>query len=407
MTAPSLERQHDAPIVLATGLRCLRCGTEHPFDTGAMLCPICGSAPGADPGVLDVQYDYTEVRRRMHGAGSERRDVFRFSAVLPVERPTGPSLGAGGTPLVSAPQLARRYGLSELWLKDETRNPTRCLKDRATAVAIAIAMKRGASTIYCASAGNAAISLAGFCAHAGLTARTYVPRGVAEERLAWLRAFGATIRIADGDYDVAYDEAERDAAVHGWYSRNCAFNPFLVEGKKTVAYEITEELGGTPDFVFAPVGDGCTLGAAGKGFREQRLMGMTDDVPRLIGVQSELMRPLVDRFEGRVRKTESSERTRPPLAASIAVGRPRNALRLLRELKESNGKMLDVSDAEIIEAQRALATGAGIVAEHTSAATLAALARLAEQESLEGKRGVLLITGGRVDAQSTDTSVPR
>jgi threonine synthase len=365
-----------------------------------MLCGDCGvGREGGDPGVLDVLYDYAEASRRMQARGSARGDVFDYAAVLPIGRPAVPMLRAGGTPLVAAPRLARRFGVRELWLKDDTRNPTRCLKDRATSVAIAIALEQGADTLYCASAGNAAISLAGFCAQAGLAAKAYVPRGVAEERLKWLRAFGATIRVADGDYDVAYDEAERDAAVNGWYSRNCAFNPFLVEGKKTVAYEIAEELGSVPDFVVAPVGDGCTLGAVGKGFREQREMGMTDTLPRLIGVQSDVIRPLVDRFEGGAARPGKATDTAPPLAASIAVRRPRNALRLLNELQSSRGIMVDVSDAQIIAAQRELATDAGVVAEHTSAATLAALERLAERESIAGTRIVLVITGGRVDSR--------
>ncbi|HEX8245442.1 MAG TPA: pyridoxal-phosphate dependent enzyme, partial [Longimicrobium sp.] len=226
-----------------------------------------------------------------------RGDVFRYAPLLPVARPQRAMLAAGGTGLVPAPGLARRFGLRELWLKDETANPTRCLKDRATAVALALAAAVGHDTLFCASAGNAAISLAGFCAHAGMHAHVWVPARVSGAQMAWLRRFGATVHVSAGDYDFAYDESEAEGPRRGGYSRNCAFNPFLVEGKKTVALETAEQLGWrVPDLVVAPVGDGCTLAAVGKGFRELAEIGRTDALPRLVGVQAEGVQPLVRRF---------------------------------------------------------------------------------------------------------------
>ncbi len=384
--------------IFASGLRCLKCATTYAFDRRAGVCPVCGPGVGDDdPGVLDVLYDYDAARAHLPPANNAARDVFSWSALLPVKTPSVPLLPAGGTALVAAPRLARRYGLAELWLKDETRNPTRCLKDRATAIAVAMAMEQGNHALYCASAGNAAISLAGFCAHAALECHVYVPRGVAAQRLAWLHAFGAHVCVSSGDYDLAYDEAERDAALNGWHSRNCALNPFLVEGKKTVSLEMAERIG-APDLVIAPVGDGCTLGAIGKGFREARECGIIDTLPRLVGVQSEGIRPIVDRYAERaMQQSKNAEAHRPPLAASIAVRRPRNALRLLAELRACDGRMLSVSDETLVAAQGRLAAEGGVVAEHTSAATLAALDQLAAEESLAGKRVVLVITGGRVD----------
>lgn len=391
--APGVEKR----ATFATGLRCLRCAAVYSFDATASVCQACGKGTGtSDPGVLDVLYDYDGARAHLPLAGDGARDVFSYAALLPVQRPPTPQLPAGGTALVAAPRLARWYGLAELWLKDETRNPTRCLKDRATAIAVAMAAERGAKALYCASAGNAAISLAGFCAHAQLACHVYVPSGIAAQRLAWLRAFGAQVRVSDGNYDVAFEEAERDAARHGWYSRNCALNPFLVEGKKTVALEMAELIG-APDYVVAPVGDGCTLGAIGKGFREAREAGWIDVLPRLVGVQSDDIRPIVDRFAGVAAPAAPDGAWRPPLASSIAVRRPRNALRLLAELRASGGTMIPVSDTQLVDAQRRLSEEGGVVAEHTSAATLAALDQLAASASLEGRRAVLVITGGRVD----------
>lgn len=376
-----------------TGLRCVRCGRDHPPDAVEHLCSDCGVSAGGDPGVLDAQYDYDAAGPALRTAlAGARRDLFRWLPLLPLDA-AAPVPFTGGTPLTEAPRLAAALGLARLWLKDEPRNPTRCLKDRATAVAIGRAVATGRTEVYCASAGNAAISLAGLGAHAGLTAHVFVPHDASPTRLAWLYHYGARVHVSSGDYDVAFDEAEAAGAAGGWYSRNCAYNPFLVEGKKTAAFEIAEQLGwNPPDLVAAPVGDGCTLAAIGKGFRELQLVGMTDRLPRLVGAQAEEMRPLVRRFRGEAATGESGA-TR---AASIKVRTPRNALRLLAELAECDGVLLSVPEDETARAQATLGREAGMVAEFTSATGLAALAALPPDERV-GRTAVLVVTGGRPD----------
>jgi threonine synthase len=384
--------------LFVTGLRCLRCGRRYPAELRAYLCEACGEGvAGGDPGILDVEYDYDGAARRFATFDGARDDLFRYLPVLPVGEP-GPGLPAGGTPLVPAPRLAARLGLRALYIKDETRNPTRCLKDRATAIAVAIAESLGRREVYCASAGNAAISLAGFAAHLGWPCHVFVPSYASRVRLDWLRRYGADVRVSAGDYDQAFAEAEAAGREHGWYSRNCAYNPFLVEGKKTAALEIADQLGGrAPDWVVAPVGDGCTLGAIGKGFREARRLGRLDALPRLLGVQAEAVRPLVDRHRGESPSGDVAAAT--TRAHSIAVRRPRNALRLLGELDASEGRMVAAPDDAIAEAQRLLAEEAGIVAEFTSAATLAGLIRLRDEMPLDGRTAVLVVTGGRLDEE--------
>ena len=371
------------------GLRCLRCHATYPASLTAGLCPACGTGPDdGDPGVLDVLY---------HDPGAElvnpgRTGPFRYAALLPINDP-GPILPTGGTPLFEAPRLARRLGLQSLFLKDERRSATQCLKDRATSVAVTLATALGHKDLYCASAGNAAISLAGYCAHAGLTAHAFVPFDASAVRLGWLRRLGADVIVSRGNYDQAFSESETRGAAEGWYSRNCAYNPYLVEGKKTVAFEIAEQMQWrAPDWVVAPVGDGCTLAAIGKGFRQLQELGRIDGRPRLLGVQADGMKPMVRRF-----KAEPGADSGETQAASIKVRRPRNALRLLSEMERAGGTMLAASEDEIGEAQRLLAEECGMVAEFTSAATLAGLSRLAQEESLDEKVVVLVITGGRVD----------
>ncbi len=249
-------------------LECLRCRRTVSPAPDAYLCPTCGDGGWGDPGILDVGYDYTAARplfQRERSGPRGRGDLFRFTSLLPVASESS-ALLAGGTPLIEAPRLAQRLGLRALYIKDETRNPSRCLKDRASAVGVALAAAAGRSVLYCASAGNAAISLAAFCAHQGLECHVFVPADVSQVRLDWLRRYGAQVTVADGDYDRAFELSELAGRSHQWFSRNCAFNPFLVEGKKTVSFEIAEALGWqAPDLVIAPVGDGCTLGAIGKG----------------------------------------------------------------------------------------------------------------------------------------------
>lgn len=402
--------------MLAKKLVCLECQAVSEPTPDAYLCPQCTDestwaqhrCPDR-PGILDVRYE-------MPGSSSEflagvaiagRRDLFRYQSLLPIA-PCPDLLPTGSTPLFSAPRLAARLGLETLWIKDETKNPTQCLKDRATAVGVSIAHASGRPDLFCASAGNAAISLAGYCAHRGLTSHVFVPRRASEVRLSWLQRYGAQITVSKGDYDRAVADSEVEGRKQGWWSRNCAYNPFLVEGKKTVAFEISEQLDwSAPDVVAAPVGDGCTLAAIGKGFRELREIGVLPKSPRLIGVQADANRPLVEAFAASRNRELSPRRDASTRAASIDVKHPRNQTRLLAELSGCAGELVTAQDAEITTAQAWLSQEAGVVAEFTSAAALVGLRKTLERASpssldqenseLPPRTAVLVLTGGRVD----------
>ncbi len=386
---------------LVTYMKCFRCGREYPASANAYVCPICGAGNNStDPGILDIHYDYEALRFVLKQTGKwmlVRQDMFRYLSLLPVEKP-GSVLPVGGTPLLLVPRLAAHLGLQALYLKDETQNPTHCLKDRATAIATTMALAQGKRDIYCASAGNAAISLAGFCTYTKQNCHVFVPYGASSVQLAWLYHYGADVFVSSGNYDDAFNEAEEAGVKYGWYSRNCALNPYLVEGKKTVAFEIATQLNWKiPDIVVSPVGDGCTLGGVGKGFRELKEIGQTNSLPLLLGVQAEAIQPAVHRYNQHpLLHNHSGDSS--TLASSIAVRRPRNILRLLSELEKCGGWMLSVSDEDMIVAQRMLTEEAGVEAELTSAATLAGLLKLSKRESLQGKTVVLIITAGKRDS---------
>lgn len=368
-------------------LHCLRCGATHAPVPRAYDCPACRGMDADEPGILDAIWDYPVLAdrfRRDVAAGGDA--LARFGALLPA--PPDDITPVHPSPLLDAPTLARDLGCETLRLKYEGANPARCLKDRATALATGLAQAAGADTVYCASAGNAAISLATFATRAGLACEVFVPSTLSVERVTLLRGLGAEVHLVDGPYDAAFDLAEQVAGPRGWYSRNCALNPWLVEGKKTVAFEIAEQLGWrSPDWVVAPVGDGCTLAALGKGFRELVAVGLLDRVPRLLGVQAAAVAPLVRRMN-RPMPAPAEAATR---AASIHVERPRNARRLLAELAACGGDLVAVSDGETAAAQETLRRAVGDGVEFTSATTLAGARRAG---ALAGSV-VLVVTSGR------------
>ncbi len=342
-------------------------------------------------GLLDLRYDYD---RGLLPEGDWRADgMWRYRRLLPIgDEPIAYPLQVGGTPLVAPPTLRGLLGLPHLWLKDETRGPSASNKDRATALVLQLAMTSGATRVSCASTGNVAVSLAIGAAAAGLEAVTFVAADVAESKLRLMLEAGATVVKVDGDYETAFRLSRLAAREFGWFDRNTGVNPVTVDAKKTVAFEIWEQLGReVPDAVIVPVGDGPTLNGMAKGFRELIACGGADRMPRLIGVQADGCQPIKRAWErgGRIEPTEAAT-----IADGIAVGRPIAGARALLDVRSTNGAFVAVTDAEMMEAKRLLATRAGILAEPAGAASLAGL-RVAAMSGLvrEDERIVALITG--------------
>jgi threonine synthase len=381
-----------------TGLKCLKCGREYAPGEVRYTCPDCGTE-----GILDVFYDYDEAASRLtrdNLTASRDDSIWRYLPLLPVESVEHiPRLRTGWTPLYEVPGL---LGIDRVYVKDDGRNPTASLKDRATAVAMARATAEGVSAVAAASTGNAGCSLSGFAAAQQMPCYIFVPATAPRPKVAQLLVYGATVFAVDGSYDDAFDLAIQAIGEFGWYNRCCAVNPYLVEGKKTVAFEVAEQMGfDVPDKVFVSVGDGCITSGVAKGFREFAKIGLTDRVPEIFGVQAEGSSPIVEAFERGGDVTPVAART---CADSICVGHPRNWRKALKGIRESHGDMLTVSDEEIISAIPELARTTGVFGEPAGVTAFAGL-RKAVREGLvdRGETVVVLMTGSGL--KDTDSAM--
>jgi len=334
-----------------------------------LTCPKCGIQ-----GILDVQYDYDAAGSSLTSASLADRayDHWRYRELLPIApEAVLPRLHVGWTPVYDVPRLASAFGVQKVFLKDDGRNPTSSFKDRASSVGVVKAQEFGFKTVACASTGNAASSLAGLSAVVGLKSVIFVPLRTPEPKITQLLIFGATVVRVKGTYENAFDLCREACRKFGWYDRNGGTNPFLVEGKKTAGLEIAEQFGAAiPDWVVVSVGDGCTIAGIGKGLQEMRKLGFISRVPKLLGVQAEGARPLLDSFFTGKDLVPSGANT---IADSIAVGTPRNWRRAIHQIKTSHGTMIAVSDDEILEAMRVTARLGGVFGEPAGVAGTAGL----------------------------------
>ena len=337
--------------------RCVKCGLTYEAHPNLTTCS-CG-------GMLEIEYDYDYIRSvfsRETLAASGDSSMWRYRPLLPVEPDSAPTpLRVGWSPLYPADHLAKILGLKTLYIKDDGQNPTASLKDRASAMAVVKAREAGATTIACSSTGNAASSLAGNAAAAGMETYIFVPSRAPTGKVAQLQIFGATVISVDGTYEETFELSKAAIEKWGWYNRNAAINPFLMEGKKTVTLEIMEQLNWqVPDYIALSVGDGCTIAGAWKGLKDLYAVGLIDRLPRLISVQAEGCCPLNRSIAEDKPWYPMEENT---LADSIAVGVPRNADKALMAIRESNGVVVNVSDEEILAAMRLLGRTCGVFGE--------------------------------------------
>lgn len=330
--------------------------------------------------------------------------MWRYRRLLPLyldgRRVSRPDVG--WTPLVPAPRLANTLGLRELWVKDEGRNPTGSLKDRASALVVARAHELGERVLCTASSGNAAVSLAACAAAAGVRAVAFVPDTTPSTKLTQLKLYGAAVQLVEGGYEAAVAASYAASAEQGWYCRSTAYNPYTAEGKKTVALEISEQLKwAAPDAVLVPAGDGNIVVGVERGFADAAAMGWISRVPRIIAVQSEAAPALRDAWVAG--ETEVAARPATSSAESINVALPQDGYRALRAVRASGGAVAAVPDEALPAATSTLARSAGIFAESASVVGVAALpALLASGVVGHHERIVLLSTGRGLHAPALD-----
>ena len=372
------------------GLRCRECGRGFPAEA-LHVCDFCF-------GPLEVAYDYEAIRagisRESIAAGP--RTMWRYGDLLPVDAAAPIDLGAGFTPLVRAERLGAELGLKELWIKDDTANPTGSFKDRVVSVALTKARQLGFKVAACASTGNLANSVAAHAARAGMASVVLIPSNLEQAKILMTAVYGGEVIAVDGTYDdVNRLCAELTSERPSWAFVNVNVRSYYAEGSKTLAFEIAEQLGWqAPDHVVVPVASGSQLTKVAKGFKELGMVGLLDEIPevRISGAQALGCSPVVTAFAA---GTDAIAPVKPDtIAKSLAIGNPADGWYALEQIRSTGGACGAVTDAEIIEGIKLLARTEGIFAETAGGVTIATLVKLvAEGVIRPEERTVAIVTG--------------
>ena len=349
----------------------MKCSLETTHTSKASVCPKCGSA-------LETIYDYDAVRHTFTERNLKRRapSVWKYIELLPVfDSNRAVTLGEGGTELLHASRLGKELGLTKLYLKDETRNPTYSFKDRKSTVAITKAREFGFSTVTSATAANAGASIAAYAAKASLRAVIFTFRNITKPKLAKLISYGADVLIVDGTSWEVFQLVSDASEKYGWYNIVAAsrYNPYVKDGAKTEAIEICEQLRwSAPDWMIVPVGGGCGLSSCWKALKELQLLDLIDTLPKMIGVQGADCAPLVRAFKKNL-APDKIERfpDAHTIAHSIEDDYPPDGDQALTAIRESGGLALGVEDEQMLLAQSMIAKKEALFVEPASSATVA------------------------------------
>jgi threonine synthase len=381
--------------------QCTDCGKEYDGFKTLYLCPECSkiNTTTAPPkGVLKIIYDYQNLKENHFNYLKIKEN--EFLDLMPIHSLNSfPILKVGNTPLYCFSKLENKDLPFKIYLKDDSQNPTFSFKDRASAVVSAYAKEQGYKTIVAASTGNAGSSLAGICAAQNQKAIIMVPEAAPIAKLTQIIMYGATIIPVKGTYDDAFDLSIKATEEFGWYNRNTAFNPLTIEGKKTVSFELFEQLGyQLPDRIFVPVGDGVIISGVYKGFEDLLELGIIEKMPIIIMVQSNGSDNLISNLETNSFYSKPSN----TLADSISVDIPRNFYMAKQFITKYKGEYLTVSDDEILEASQILSKNTGIFTEPAAATAFAGLLSYHAKNLLEySSKNIVLLTGtGLKDLES-------
>lgn len=370
-------------------LRCRECGKTFPI-APVYTCEWCF-------GPLEVVYDREAVKASVSREAIEAgpQSIWRYAPLLPVDPPGAVTQRVGWTPLVRADRLAAELGLGEVWVKDDTRNPTNSFKDRVVAVALAKALEFGLKTLACASTGNLANAVAAAAARAGLTSYVFVPADLEPGKIVTTAVYGGNVIAVEGGYDDVNRLCAEVSFELPWAFVNVNVRPFYAEGSKTLAFETAEQLGWeTPDHVVVPVASGSLLTKIHKGFAELHEVGLLDEAPRVrvSGAQAFGCSPVATAF------AEGADTIRPvkpsTIAKSLAIGNPADGYYALDTVRETGGGLAAVTDEEVVDGISLLARTEGIFGETAVGVTIAALKRLAEEGVVRSDERVVVYATG-------------
>lgn len=371
-------------------LVCPKCQKQVPAAEKQFSCPECHV-------ILDVQVDLNQLSADFQEKLLRRQDstIWKWHEFMPVEDLSCVvSLGEGGTPLVHTDALAAATGLERLYIKNDTLLPTGSLKDRSNAVGISKAKEWGATTAAVVSTGNAAASVAAYAAVAGMQAVVIIPASTSPQKVAQAAIYGARIIPVEGSFEKAASIYQEALEEFGWY--NClSSNPYRLEGKKSYAFEVWEQLEGeVPDWMIHPTAGGAGVVAAYKGFRELKGLGWAEKLPRMGAAQADACAPVVRAFESGAEAATPVE-AGETIAESIRVAKPSGmATRCLLDVRDSGGAAVGVTDDEIRSAQSLVARTAGVFGEPSGVASVAAALKLKAQGKIQADDLVVCTVSG-------------
>ncbi|NUM36113.1 MAG: threonine synthase [Candidatus Brocadiae bacterium] len=371
------------------GARCYQCGKEWDKSEFSYLCPSC-------MGNLELIYEYPKIKQiatREFFHNNKDYSLWRYAPFLPLEKKPAIPLQIGWTPLYSVPHKKN----IRLYIKDEGRNPSASLKDRASSIALGHALEKNVPLVTGASTGNAGSSMACLSASVGMPAYIFVPCQAPQAKIAQLMIFGANVLMVKGNYDQAFDLCLKISQELGWYNRNTGYNPYTREGKKTCAMEICEQLQWqVPDWVAVSVGDGNIISGLAKGFSDLQKVGLIDRLPKMVAVQSTLSNSIarsIKHFqEGKPLAIETVQAT--TIADSISVDFPRDGIAAVKAVLESGGIALEVSDEEILSAIPKTARQWGIFGEPAGVASLAGLQKMLDHNIIKENESIVCVITG-------------
>lgn len=384
---------------------CCDCGKQFESSSELYLCPACNATNQPNhpsKGVLKTIYDYKSLGKKVNANSLASS---KYIELLPINSLDSlPPLRVGQTPLYNFNYLDGNKLPFNLFLKDDSQNPTFSFKDRASAIVSAYAKEKGIDTIVAASTGNAGSSLAGICASQKQKAIIMVPKAAPLAKLTQIVMYGAKIVPVDGTYDNAFDLSVEATKEFGWYNRNTAFNPLTIEGKKTVSFELFEQTNGKlPDKIFVPVGDGVIISGVYKGFEDLLMLGLIEKMPTIVAVQSMGSSNLVDN----INRTDFRIKPSNTIADSISVDIPRNFFMAKQFIQKYAGEFILVSDDEIVNASAILSRNTGIFAEPAATTAFAGMLAYSNKGLIRDNAScIVLLTGsGLKDLKSVSSLI--